>query len=283
VKDHVCSDFDGNFGVLQSSKNCEDSWPYGSCVVDGGWTRLGSGTAVGNLQDYKLGARQQRLGLSLPGDTERLGRSAPLDQYTIPQQGFCVKSNGWDQNSGVIKLDSNGGHSEARHKECWAKCKASGEAVKSGCELIWNQSNQGCYLHTKTIDHGNGVQNHKCWIFPTAAKGAPAPTPQGNAEVKELMEKLKGQDELLKLLREEIAAIKTVTNEMETTTETEKQMTQERLTNLVIDFTIRMQESQKTTTSEKTKTTTKSKTSGRRLETERLKALEEGLEKSSIF
>jgi len=89
-----------------------------------------------------------------------------------PQQGFCVKSNGGDQNSGVIKLDSNGGYSEARRDECYWKCKAATAAVKTGCELIWNQGNQGCYLHTSTVDHGNKVRNHKCWIFQNGRRRA---------------------------------------------------------------------------------------------------------------
>jgi len=29
--DHVCSDTDGNFGVIQSNSGCQDSWPRGSC------------------------------------------------------------------------------------------------------------------------------------------------------------------------------------------------------------------------------------------------------------
>merc|ERR1712003_389092 len=35
---------------------------------------------------------------------------------------------------------------------------------KTGCELIWNQGNQGCYLHTREIARGNGVGNHYCWV-----------------------------------------------------------------------------------------------------------------------
>jgi len=93
---------------------------------------------------------------------------------------------------------------------------------------------------------------------------APATTQPENAAVTDLMDKLKGQDDLLKILQKEIALLRKKTEETTTTTETEKQTTQEKLTNLMIKFTIQMQESQKSTSSEKTKTTTK--TSGRRLE-----------------
>merc|ERR1712080_238246 len=34
----------------------------------------------------------------------------------------------------------------------------------TGCELIRNQANRGCYLHTEAVSKGNGVANHYCWI-----------------------------------------------------------------------------------------------------------------------
>ena len=38
------------------------------------------------------------------------------------QNGFCVKSNGGDQNSGVVKLDSTNCNTEACHQACLKKC-----------------------------------------------------------------------------------------------------------------------------------------------------------------
>ena len=34
----------------------------------------------------------------------------------------------------------------------------------SGCELIWAQTNHGCYVHTDVVSRGNRVANHFCWI-----------------------------------------------------------------------------------------------------------------------
>jgi hypothetical protein len=61
-----------------------------------------------------------------------------------------------------MQLDSLGGNSEARQAECLAQCAAVDG--HTGCELIWNQDNQGCYAHTSTISNGNGVDNHYCWV-----------------------------------------------------------------------------------------------------------------------
>ena len=35
----------------------------------------------------------------------------------------------------------------------------------TGCEVIWDQGNRGCYAHTKEIASGNGVARHFCWVF----------------------------------------------------------------------------------------------------------------------
>ena len=79
------------------------------------------------------------------------------------EKGFCVTSHGYDQNSGVIKLNSINGNTRKRQAACLKMCKAFGGAT--GCEEIWNRKNRGCYVHTKTISRGNGVRNHACWVF----------------------------------------------------------------------------------------------------------------------
>merc|ERR1712113_352910 len=83
------------------------------------------------------------------------------------QKGYCVKVDNGDQNSGVIKLDSLNGNSKMRGMECYQKCKEYAMAAdkKTGCELIWDQGNKGCYLHTAPVHHGNGVGRHACWVF----------------------------------------------------------------------------------------------------------------------
>jgi len=79
------------------------------------------------------------------------------------QAGFCVKGNGADQNSGVVKLNSVNVNTADERNECYDLCMDSSEKV-TGCEVIWDQSNRGCYRHTHEVDRGNGVDNHYCWI-----------------------------------------------------------------------------------------------------------------------
>ena len=79
------------------------------------------------------------------------------------EKGFCVTSNGHDQNSGVIKKNSLDGNTLQRQEECLKLCLAHPGAT--GCEVIWNQGNRGCYVHTKPVARGNGVNKHYCWIL----------------------------------------------------------------------------------------------------------------------
>ena len=59
-----------------------------------------------------------------------------------------AQSNGGDQNNGVIKLDSVDGKTDAAKQACLQKClkytSSSGKKV-TGCEVIWDQGNRGCY------------------------------------------------------------------------------------------------------------------------------------------
>jgi len=71
-----------------------------------------------------------------------------------------VKSSGADQNSGVYKLAGSDYWSEAK---CLQKCNSLSGIGITGCELIWDQSNRGCYYHTGEVSHGNGAGNHYCW------------------------------------------------------------------------------------------------------------------------
>ena len=86
-----------------------------------------------------------------------------------PQEaGFCVKANGHDQNNGVKKLNNLDGNTPVRQEECLSLCKSVSGAT--GCEVIWDQSNRGCYAHTAEVANGNGVDRHVCWIFSKATK-----------------------------------------------------------------------------------------------------------------
>ena len=77
------------------------------------------------------------------------------------QHGYCVKSDGQDQNSGVQKLDGDDyGPDHESINKCLNQCK---EAAHTGCEVIWGQGNRGCYRHTQAVDRGNSEAKHFCY------------------------------------------------------------------------------------------------------------------------
>merc|ERR1711998_417649 len=78
------------------------------------------------------------------------------------QRGFDP-SRCTDQNSGVVKVNSNDGNSDSAQLACLEACRARSDAT--GCEVIWSQGNRGCYIHTQTVQVGNLVGNHYCWVF----------------------------------------------------------------------------------------------------------------------
>ena len=83
------------------------------------------------------------------------------------EKGFCVKQDGGDQNSGVMKQNSLNGNTIELQEQCVQICKQMDEAT--GCEIIWDQGNRGCYVHTQEIARGNGAPKHACWIFSKCA------------------------------------------------------------------------------------------------------------------
>ena len=80
-----------------------------------------------------------------------------------------MKSNGQDQNSGVIKLNALDGNTHEVQEQCLGLCKNINGAT--GCETIWNQNNRGCYAHTQAVARGNYVDNHVCWVFSKCNEG----------------------------------------------------------------------------------------------------------------
>lgn len=77
------------------------------------------------------------------------------------EHGFCVKNDGRDQNSGVVKLDGDDyGPDHESINKCLSKCK---ESANTGCEVIYGQGNRGCYRHTQEVARGNAVENHLCY------------------------------------------------------------------------------------------------------------------------
>merc|ERR1711881_806347 len=79
--------------------------------------------------------------------------------------GFCVKSNGSDQNSGVFKLNSKNVKTSAQKAACLKLCQQYKKKKPTGCEAIWDQGNRGCYVHTADVNRGNKAARHACWSF----------------------------------------------------------------------------------------------------------------------
>ena len=132
--------------------------------------------------------------------------SQPVIQVSVPvparvefgarETGFCVKSNGGDQNSGVIKLDSVNFFDTTDHRrnqnkvdECLELCSEVEGAT--GCEMIWDQSNRGCYAHTREIARGNGVARHTCYLA--------LPTQGCNAKSTDVAVRRHGRDNTCKI------------------------------------------------------------------------------------
>jgi len=84
------------------------------------------------------------------------------NEFGGKQAGFCVRSDGQDQNSGVYKLESGDFDGPELQAYCLQKCAEFPN--HTGCEAIWDQGNRGCYVHTEEVTRGNGVGNHACWI-----------------------------------------------------------------------------------------------------------------------
>ena len=78
------------------------------------------------------------------------------------QAGYCVTSDGSDQNSGVVKLANWDHDTDEKKAECLLAC--ADEPDFTGCEVIWGQSNAGCYVHTQEVAKGNGYAKHSCWL-----------------------------------------------------------------------------------------------------------------------
>lgn len=85
-------------------------------------------------------------------------------QFHLESKGFCVDRRNRDVDNGQVKLREGDFTTKEKRRECLLLCE---EYEKStGCEIIFNQGNKGCYAHTSPlIDHGNGRENHICFTF----------------------------------------------------------------------------------------------------------------------
>jgi len=89
-------------------------------------------------------------------------------------RGYCTV-NREDQNSGVLKVSSQNMNSDNIREQCLDVCKTVPGAT--GCEVVWDLINQGCYVHTQRITEASGAARHYCAIFGSSTPAAPAPTP----------------------------------------------------------------------------------------------------------
>ena len=85
------------------------------------------------------------------------------------ENGYCVTSSGRDQNRGVVTISRRDGGSADAQAECLKSCQATPGAT--GCEVIYNRGNRGCYVHKGDIARGNNRANHKCWVFSKCKPG----------------------------------------------------------------------------------------------------------------
>ena len=86
------------------------------------------------------------------------------------EKGYCVKSNGADQNSGQQKLHSQDVTTTGQQQECLRLCR---EIVGAkGCEGNRDNIWRGCYAHTQEVARGSGTDDKFwCWILSKCYEG----------------------------------------------------------------------------------------------------------------
>ena len=82
----------------------------------------------------------------------RQGKRSNIETYALRAQHnyLCTHAqpNGADQNDGVVKLDDIDGKTNTAKEACLQKClqyQTRTSTKVTGCEVIWDQSNRGCY------------------------------------------------------------------------------------------------------------------------------------------
>ena len=89
---------------------------------------------------------------------------------TCPREkGYCLDENITDRNLGVYQFHGLDGNTLEMQEQCLKLCRSHPGAT--GCEVIWNEGNRGCYAHTKKISRGSGSDHHFCWVFSKCEEG----------------------------------------------------------------------------------------------------------------
>jgi len=91
-------------------------------------------------------------------------KARTADEFTPFQNGYCVKTDGNKQNSGVITVGKGTYTDDESKQQCLELCATySTEHRVTGCEI--SQQKQSCYVHTQEVFRGNGVSQHFCAIM----------------------------------------------------------------------------------------------------------------------
>jgi len=123
---------------------------------------LNSGSRIAWSSDGSVTKDGWKICFSANGGGGGGGGNPPTNPSTFGsrQNGYCVMSNGRDQNSQVTRSSSS--NANGNSGQCLQWCRT--QSGLTGCEFIYNQRNRGCYAHRASVSRGNGVRNHYCWI-----------------------------------------------------------------------------------------------------------------------
>ena len=73
----------------------------------------------------------------------------------VEKKGFCVDSNGKDQNKRTYKIGT-----VYSKEQCWDMCKQNLQA--KGCEYYYNRD---CWIHLEDVANGNGKDHYSCLVL----------------------------------------------------------------------------------------------------------------------
>jgi hypothetical protein len=113
--------------------------------------------------------------LSLINSGQPIEYTVEEGEAVLPQctslPGACANKLGIEQQDGVIKLLNGDFSTEAEQRRCLQTCQALEGAT--GCQVVWNSGQRGCYAHTATVDSHTQSSRHVCWIFSECTEPAP--------------------------------------------------------------------------------------------------------------
>ena len=78
------------------------------------------------------------------------------------EQGHCVTRDNVPP-LGIIQLDDIDANTMVRKLHCLNKCGQF--TFMTGCELVYGDEFNGCFIHTSNITAGDGDVNANCWMI----------------------------------------------------------------------------------------------------------------------